>query len=55
MAAKEVPHLRELLVEIKPMLDIPGAKLQIRCTLFENNKGAKELAKKPKIEIYQNT
>ena len=30
------------------MLQIPEAKLKIRYTLFEDNKGAEELAKVPK-------
>ena len=47
-AAREVLPLRELILEIKPILNIPEAKLQIRCTLFEDNKGAEELAKVPK-------
>ena len=47
-AAREVLPLRELILEIKQILNIPGAKLQISCTLFEDNKGAEELAKVPK-------
>ena len=40
--------LRELIIELKTILDIPEADLKIRCTLFEDNKGADELAKVPK-------
>ena len=46
--AREVLPLRELILELKPILDIPEADLKIRCTLFEDNKGAEELAKVPK-------
>ena len=48
LAAREVLPLRELVVELKDILQIPQAKLKIRCTLFEDNKGAEELAKVPK-------
>ena len=44
-AAREVLPLRELILEIKDILKIPEADLLIRCTLFEDNKGAEELAK----------
>ena len=47
-AAREVLPLREKILEIKPILEIPDSILQIRCTLFEDNKGAEELAKVPK-------
>ena len=30
------------------MLNLPDSKLEIKCTLFEDNKGAEELAKVPK-------
>ena len=33
---------------MRNILDIPEAKLQVRCTLFEDNKGVEELAKVPK-------
>ena len=33
---------------MKPILGIPAADLVIRCTLFEDNKGAEELANVPK-------
>ena len=46
--AREVLPLRELILEIKDILQIPEAKLLIRCTLFEDDKGAEELAKVPK-------
>ena len=38
----------ELILEIRHILNIPEASLNIRCTLFEGNKGAEELAKVPK-------
>ena len=40
--------LREMITELKPILNIPDADLVIRCTLFEDNMGAEELAKIPK-------
>ena len=47
-AAREVLPLREIILELKLFLKIPEASLNIRCTLFEDNKGAEELAKVPK-------
>ena len=47
-ATREVLPLRELILEIKSILDIPEAKLQIRFTMFEDNNGAEESAKVPK-------
>ena len=47
-AAREVLPLREMVTELKTILDIPNAKLVIQCTLFEDNKGAEELANVPK-------
>ena len=44
-AAREVLPLRKIVLETKPILDIPEEKLQIRCTLFEANKGAEEISK----------
>ena len=41
--------MRELILEIKDILKIPEADLKIRCNLFEDNKGAEELTKVPKI------
>jgi hypothetical protein len=35
-------------LELKPILNIPEANLKIRCTLFEDNIGAEELAKVPR-------
>ena len=37
-----------MILELKPILNIPEAELVIRCTLFEDNKGAEELANVPK-------
>ena len=37
-----------MVTELKTILDIPNAKLVIQCTLFEDNKGAEELANVPK-------
>ena len=47
-AAREVLPLRELIIELKSILNIPEAELNIQCTLFEDNRGAEELAKVPK-------
>ena len=47
-AAREVLPLREMITELKPILNIPDANLVIKCTLFEDNMGAEELAKIPK-------
>ena len=40
--------MRRLILEIKDILDIPQAELNIHCTLFEDNIGAEELAKVPR-------
>ena len=37
-----------MITELKPILNIPDADLVIKCTLFEDNMGAEELAKVPK-------
>ena len=37
-----------MILELKPILGIPEADLLIKCTLFEDNKGAEELANIPK-------
>ena len=47
-AAREVLVLRELIVELKNILDIPEVEQKIRYTLFEYNKYTEELAKLPK-------
>ena len=47
-AAREVLPFRELILEIKDILQILEAELLIRCTHFEDNKGAEELTKVPK-------
>ena len=44
-AIREVLSVRELIVELKTSLDIPEVGLKIRCKIFEDNKGALELAK----------
>eukprot|EP00957_Ditylum_brightwellii_P066173 5021575-Ditylum_brightwellii.AAC.1 len=45
IAAREVLSLRELISEIAPVTKITVTKPDIRCTIFEDNKGAEELAK----------
>ena len=47
-AAREVLPLRELILELKSIFNIPKAELNIKCTIFEDNRGAEELAKVPK-------
>ena len=47
-ATREILPSRELTMELQTILDIPKVQTQIRCTLSEDNKGAKELAKEPK-------
>ena len=47
-ASRVVLPFRAIILELKPILNIPDAKLVIRCTLFEDNKGAEELANIPK-------
>ena len=44
-AAREVLPLKELISEIAPVMQITVAKPDIRCTVFEDNKGTEELAK----------
>jgi len=44
-AAREVLPLRETRTELRSILNIPDANLVIKCTLFEDNMGAEELAK----------
>ena len=48
LAARETLSLRELLEELKDILQIPEAQLKITCALFGDNKGAEELAKVPR-------
>ena len=47
-AAREVLPSRELILEIKDILDILQAESNIHCTLFEDNIDVEELAKVPK-------
>ena len=44
-AAREVLPMRTLISEIAPVMQINVAKPDIKCTVFEDNKGAEELAK----------
>ena len=46
--AREVLPIRALLQELSPFLHLPKSNMVIKCTLFEDNKGAEELAKVPK-------
>ena len=48
LSTREFLPLREIVQELKDIFKIPEAQLKIRCTLFEDNKGAEELAKVPK-------
>ena len=47
MIAREVLPLRELILELKDIPNIPEAELHMRCTLFGDNKDAEDLAKVP--------
>jgi hypothetical protein len=44
-AAREVLPMRTLISEIAPIMQINIAKPDVKCTVFEDNKGAEELAK----------
>ena len=46
--AREVLPIRALLAELSTLLKLPSSNMVIKCTLFEDNKGAEELAKVPK-------
>ena len=46
-ATREVLPLRELILELKTIIDIPEADLNIHCKLFGNNTGIENLAKVP--------
>ena len=41
---RELLPLRELLIELAPVLNIPASQITTKCTVFEDNEGAKELA-----------
>ena len=45
---REVLSLRELILELKKIIDIPEADLDIHCALFEDNIGVEYLVKAPK-------
>ncbi len=49
-AARELLPMRELLAEITAFMKLTTKPPQIHCTLFEDNVGAKTLAKAPKNE-----
>ena len=49
--AREVLPLKSLLEELKPILKLPNQNVTIKCTLFEDNKGAEELAKVPESRL----
>eukprot|EP00957_Ditylum_brightwellii_P155799 11860966-Ditylum_brightwellii.AAC.1 len=44
-AAREVLQMRTLISEIVPVMNIAVAEPDIKCTIFEDNKEAEELAK----------
>jgi len=41
---RELLPLRELLIELSPVLKLPASSITTKCTVFEDNEGAKELA-----------
>ena len=47
-SSKKSLALKRMILELKPILNIPKATLLIRYTLFKDNKGAEELANVPK-------
>ena len=48
MAARDLIPMRRQILEISKVFKIPCINLTIKCTLFEDNKGAEELDKFPK-------
>eukprot|EP00957_Ditylum_brightwellii_P190719 14519394-Ditylum_brightwellii.AAC.1 len=44
-AAREVLPMRTLISEISPVMNITVSKPDIKCTVFEDNKGVEKLAK----------
>ena len=47
-STREIIPFRELLLELGLILKIPTPQSTLRCTIFEDNEGAKELANNPK-------
>ena len=47
-ATRELIPMRLIILELADILNIPCANLKLNCTIFEDNKGAEELAKVPK-------
>jgi len=45
---RELIPMRELLIEIAPILNLPSSEIITHCTVFEDNKGAEELARTAK-------
>lgn len=49
VAAREVLPLRELMLEITSHFGLPQITPNLRCTIFEDNKGAEQLARAPRM------
>jgi len=47
-SARDLIPFRELLIEMSKVFNLPGSKTTIKCTIFEDNEGAKELARTAK-------
>ena len=45
---RELLPLRELLIELSQALTLPATQLNVKCTVFEDNTGAEELARTSK-------
>eukprot|EP00957_Ditylum_brightwellii_P020949 1579127-Ditylum_brightwellii.AAC.1 len=54
-ATRKVLLMRALLSEIAPIMNITVVKPDIKCTLFEDNKGAEELTKFTRADPEPNT
>ena len=48
-AMRDVIPMMQILEEIQKFMDIPIQKPNVKCTVFEDNNGALELAKAPKM------
>ena len=49
-STRDLILLRSMMLELTSILKLPYTTLTLRCTLFEDNKGAEELAKVPKYQ-----
>ena len=47
-ATRELIPMRTIMLELSKIFKFPCENLKLKCTLFEDNKGAEQLAKVPK-------